>query len=347
MFNNVATLDNGILTIKEDIEELKIIEIQEFAKDAKIVVFPKNLKRIYTRLDRDPNCDFFQDYLGDMRDFKQLEVLDFSKCVSLRCIPAFLFQNCMALRGVRLSPSVIKIETSAFSGCENLTTVAGLENVKILERDAFRDTNITDVVLNRVETLEDECFSFKTLRSLTIPDSGKLLSVRFNDFVEYKNLEYFSIISSNPKTEYEIGASISPVEPNTSLKSITVDFKNSEGWVSIYHCEALREVHLLCPNTELEWDFLFNCPKVELLELSDNVLVRCVEQIEFRIPTMQIKFLNKMWTVDEFSNLLKLAKECPFEYEAKLKDVVLKYVPEELVTDQEFTNVFGVDDKLL
>lgn len=108
---------------------------------------------------------------------KQLEIPN-----GVTIIPSYFAYMCKNLDSVNMGNRIVEIQDAAFAGCVSLTNVRLSNNLKTIGKQAFYNTNISNITLpDSLRTLSDSCLG-RTLKleRITIPRSVKTIGKAFS-----------------------------------------------------------------------------------------------------------------------------------------------------------------------
>ncbi len=151
-------------------------------------------------------------------------------------IGPYAFAGLTELTEIELPSTLESIEYGAFFGCTKLTTVKGLENVKLINKYAFQNCDITTpVFLENIHAVGD--YAFAGNRNLTSVKFGRSVSsVGSYAFADNKKLESFDTsLSGNIKYGPYV------LMGSSSLKEITMNTSVIPNG-SFYGCESLKKI---------------------------------------------------------------------------------------------------------
>lgn len=146
-------------------------------------------------------------------------------------ISAYAFLNEKRIEEIILPTSVVNIGKSAFSGCSNLKTVGGLENVISIASHAFYYCEkLENVSLGKTTSITPYCFyNCASLKELEIPNTVVYIAERA--FQYCSKLEKVVIPNSVTTISYGVWAncpSIKEIRISGSVQSINGNcFQNS------------------------------------------------------------------------------------------------------------------------
>lgn len=138
-------------------------------------------------------------------------------------ISAYAFLNEKRIEEIILPTSVVNIGKSAFSGCSNLKTVGGLENVISIASHAFYYCEkLENVSLGKTTSITPYCFyNCASLKELEIPNT--VIEIRERAFQYCSKLEKVVIPNSVTTISYGVWAncqSIKEIRISGSVQSI-------------------------------------------------------------------------------------------------------------------------------
>ena len=210
------------------------------------------------------------------------------------------FEGCILLVNLVLPQSLIEIGEKAFYGCEKLTTIELPATTKIIKKQAFSNTTITQMTFNEgLEVIGDNAFENSLIKNIQFPKSLK--TIGDNAFTECKKLktvvipddsELTSIGTSafsycQAMTSFTFGnnSKVDVIKEYTfrkDLKLSSFDISNTGikeiGKGAFYGCEALES-------------FSFND---QIKALSDNLFSDCILLTTLNFNNTQIESVGEM-----------------------------------------------------
>ncbi|ELP92902.1 hypothetical protein EIN_312740, partial [Entamoeba invadens IP1] len=174
------------------------------------------------------------------------------------------FVNCTELVKVDLN-GMTKIDTSVFSGCENLSDIIGIENVTSFGKNSLENTAITEVTLKY--GLKVMSGAFKNNKNLKKVDFGQINDVGDTAFMNCENLE--EIINYDQMNGFG-----SKALANTGLTVLkfTKNIWTSSSYTDIFRdCKKLQKVEF-AGMTEIGASFFAGCERLNELVGFENLL---------------------------------------------------------------------------
>ena len=127
---------------------------------------------------------------------------------SKKQIPDYMFEFCYSLEKVNGISNFKKIGSSAFYRCTNLKEI-DLSKVKVIEDKAFCETNITELILDNVETIGHAAFALNdSLTKVRLGENIKSLDGQI--FYSCMNLKELEILGKDFEFEYSTFDNICP-----------------------------------------------------------------------------------------------------------------------------------------
>ena len=213
-------INNGVLTIKEGITELREGEFYR-RNDIKAVELPDSLKVIGERAFE--YCE----------NLSEIEIPE-----SVTEIGRGAFFDCKSLKHIRIPANVRKIDSIAFMNCEGLTDVKFEEGIVEIGSSAFEGCyGLTEIKLpDTVQTIGEMAFSScKNLKSINIPEG-------------VTTLEFLTLSACEQLEEVSLPESLREIENNAfasckSLRTLKIpDNVTKLGENLFYGCISIKEI---------------------------------------------------------------------------------------------------------
>ena len=186
------------------------------------------------------------------------------------------FCSCTSLINVELPQSLISIGRSAFSGCNNLEYIYLPENVEYIGSGAFAYIDSINIEISKMNKY------LKEIDGVIYSNNGSEISyvkdnisgtIHLSETLE--KIPYRAFVNQSAITEIIIPDSVRVIESDAfmgcnGLKKVII----SDGVESIYDdilggCANLEYVYIGKKVSEIN-NFLGNCPKLEMVEISDE-----------------------------------------------------------------------------
>lgn len=210
------------------------------------------------------------------------------------------FEGCILLVNLVLPQSLIEIGEKAFYGCEKLTTIEIPSSTKIIKKQAFSNTTITQITFNEgLEVIEENAFENSLIKNIQFPKSLK--SIGDSAFAECKKLK--TVVIPDDSELYSIGSSaFSYCQAMTSLT-----FGNNSKVEVIKEYTFRKDLKLSSfdiSNTiinEIEKGAFYGCEALEsvvfndkIKTLSDNLFSDCLSLTTLNFNNSLIETVGEM-----------------------------------------------------
>lgn len=280
------------MTIKEGVKTLS--QTDEILRDVttflvKKLVLPKSLQSLTSEFTR----------------FFRLEEIEFHEDCEIKELPNFCFNSLSQLRKVILPKNLEVIGSNAFKKCD------ALREVKFPTGNLSLGTNSFDCGLREVSIecqnlkLDTYAFHLSTVKNVKIRVLGDSFVCGTNVFEGCKSLKSAIIEAPNDNSK---GSSLRYwFSGCKSLEKVILNCNFEVFSIGTFAgCEALREVTLPKTLKRIGMAVFNNCNSLEFLELPES-LEQVTHESSFEGMSSRtiIRFLNKNWSTEEFTELIK------------------------------------------
>ena len=183
---------------------------------------------------------------------------------------------------------VVEIESSAFNGCANLTSIIIPDSITSIGDFAFENcSGLTSITIpDSVTSIGDHAF-YNCLTSITVSENNKYFSSLNGVLFNKDKTELVTYLIGNERTEYAIPDSVTSIGDRafykcSSLTSIIIpDSVTSIGDHAFYNCSSLTNITVSENNKYFSSlnGVLFNKDKTELITYPNGN-----ERTEYTIP---------------------------------------------------------------
>lgn len=332
--HETVELKDGVLYVKEGVLYLDLVDLIPFASKVKSIVFPKSFCMLENRFGE------------NLVPLILLKSVDFSACEQPVSLRDNVFKNCVSLRDVNLGTHVHSIGSYAFDGCASLEETVGLEGIQSFGINSMSLFHLRNVQLNEMYYYYD-AFIDSTLETLKVVEGNKRLSFK-QDTNLGDSIKSLEIVSKQKDSRIYLAHNIS-----NSLEVLKIEALTPNVTIELEGMSALREVHLLCPNTSLRRKLLKECSGIELLVIDDNTVFRFFNECAFLksselAKTLHIKFLDKVWEWEEFKAVTNLKRNMGPHKKELIRNYIAKVIPDSyVIIDKDLSDFEDVEETSL
>ena len=201
-------------------------------------------------------------------------------------------RNMTGLEYIKLPTTLTEIPDSLFEGCDMLSSVAGMENIKIIGNEAFRKCYALEYIdLENIEQIGDGCFEECTFLT-SVGMLTKLQTIGEKAFYNCYGLN----ISGGLGNVKSVGESA--FQNCDSIKELGFSSKMQYiGDKAFHDCDGITEVNLANAKMEYLGDKAFyNCENIvdvdltyaQIQTIGDDVFNSCHSIVEARLSNMSV-----------------------------------------------------------
>ena len=174
---------------------------------------------------------------------------------------------------------VVEIESSAFNGCANLTSIIIPDSVTSIGDFAFENcSGLTSITIpDSVTSIGDHAFyNCSSLTNITVSENNKYFSSLNGVLFNKDKTELVTYLTGNERTEYAIPDSVTSIGDRafykcSSLTSIIIpDSVTSIGDHAFYNCSSLTSITIPDSVTSIGDHAFYNCSSLTNITVSEN-----------------------------------------------------------------------------
>ena len=175
---------------------------------------------------------------------------------------------------------VVEIESSAFNGCANLTSIIIPDSITSIGDFAFENcSGLTSITIpDSVTSIGDHAFyNCSSLTSITVSENNKYFSSLNGVLFNKDKTELITYPIGNERTEYTIPDSVTSIGNFifyncSSLTSITIpDSVTSIGNFAFYNCSSLTSITIPDSVASIGNSAFYNCSSLTNIKLPDVI----------------------------------------------------------------------------
>lgn len=246
----------ALWTQKNDVCEELIIPSYDTTQISGAFTYFTNLKKLYLgdNVKNLPSSCFGR-FTNNSSSFKEVE---FSDNCKLETIPKECFRN-QSIEKVKLSSSINKIDTSAFSECTYLTTI-NLKDVEVIGDEAFNYCeSLKEIDLTNIESLGLNAFAqCADLKSVTFGSNIKEIPIKcFKECISLEKVTIPGNINTIGKEAFYSCDSLSEVILEEGVASIESN--------AFKFCQELTTIHLPKSLRNIGYNAFNNCASLKTI----------------------------------------------------------------------------------